>query len=579
MNQAPNAAAARAAAPDVAQATASTDVAQAPQAPSARAAHPHPYLAMMGLYLGGFTGMYSETALNVALPQLSGAFGVELSVVQWLVVGYMLAIGIVLPFSGLLLKWFSARSVTVFALAAFFVGALVSGFSASFPVALAGRVIQGVGTGLVLPLMFSMVVEVMPPQKIGAAMGINALVIMSATAIGPTLAGVLVGCLSWRWVFFSFAIVVLGGLVFTVKFQPSPYELTRPRIDALSVASSTLGFGGIVLGVGMSSSFGWASAPVVAALAVGAVALVVYVRRQLSMEAPVIDLRVFSIDGFRVAALAVTLNFSITLSAMYILPQFYQNAMLIAVSVTGLVMLPGGVVNAIVSMLAGRVYDRVGAKGPAIVGFAISIVACVMLLFTTPDSPLGYVVACHIVLVVGVPLAMSPCQTHALASLPRELSRDGSTMLNTLQQVAGAIATAVATYLVTTGTQISEAGGTDAVSSFTQGAHWGIVFSLVLAVAALCLALRLKARPREEEPVVIDTREEERASSGAGATRTAGAASVASAAGSASAASVAGTMGSIGAASAAGSMSSVGATAVMNSAGAAREGKCAGVRA
>ncbi len=570
MNQAPNAAAARAAAPDVAQATASTDVAQAPQAPGARAAHPHPYLAMTGLYLGGFTGMYSETALNVALPQLSGAFGVELSVVQWLVVGYMLAIGIVLPFSGLLLKWFSARSVTVFALAAFFVGALVSGFSASFPVALAGRVIQGVGTGLVLPLMFSMVVEVMPPQKIGAAMGINALVIMSATAIGPTLAGVLVGCLSWRWVFFSFAVVVLVGLAFTVKFQPSPYELTRPRIDALSVASSTLGFGGIVLGVGMSSSFGWASAPVVAALAVGAAALVVYVRRQLSMEVPVIDLRVFSIDGFRVAALAVTLNFSITLSAMYILPQFYQNAMLIAVSVTGLVMLPGGVVNAIVSMLAGRVYDRVGAKGPAIVGFVISIVACVMLLFTTPDSPLGYVVACHIVLVVGVPLAMSPCQTHALASLPRELSRDGSTMLNTLQQVAGAIATAVATYLVTTGTQVSEAGGTDAVSSFTQGAHWGIVFSLVLAVAALCLALRLKARPREEEPVVIDTREEGRASSGAGATRTAGAAG---------AASVAGTMGSIGAASAAGSMGSVGAAAAMSSTGAAREGECAGARA
>ena len=463
---------------------------------------------MMGLYLGGFTGMYSETALNVALPQLSSAFGVELSVVQWLVVGYMLAIGIVLPFSGLLLKWFSAKKVSLFALGVFFVGALVSGLSSTFPVVLFGRALQGVGTGLVLPLMFSMVVEVMPPHKIGAAMGVNALVIMSATAIGPTLAGVLIGALSWNWVFFSFAVTSAVGFVFVLKFQPSPYELTRPRIDVLSVVTSTLGFGGVVLGVGMSSLFGWGSAPVLAALVIGLAALVAYVRRQLSMEVPAINLRVFGIDGFRVGALAVTLNFSITLSAMYILPQFYQNAMLLAVSLTGLVMLPGGVVNAIVSMLSGRVYDRVGAKGPAIVGFSISIIACVMLLFAGPDSPLAYVVACHIVLVIGVPLAMSPCQTHALASLPRELSTDGSTMLNTLQQVAGAIATAVATYLVTAGSQASASGGSDATAAFAQGAHWGIVFSLVLAVAALFLATRLKANAREDEPVVINARGE-----------------------------------------------------------------------
>ncbi len=504
MNKASNAAAA-------CNAAQAPHAASTPGAPAPRTAHPHPYLAMMGLYLGGFTGMYSETALNVALPQLSGAFGVELSAVQWLVVGYMLAIGIVLPFSGLLLKWFSARKVTLFALAAFFVGALASGLSMNFPTALAGRVVQGVGTGLILPLMFSMVVEVVPPHKIGAAMGINALVIMSATAIGPTLAGVLVGCLSWRWIFFSFAIILAVGFAFTVKFQPNPYELTRPKIDLLSVLASTAGFGGVVLGVGMSSSFGWGSAPVVAALVVGAAALVVYVRRQLAMEVPVINLRVFCIDGFRVGALAVTLNFSITLSAMYVLPQFYQNSMLLAVGLTGLVMLPGGVVNAIVSMLAGRVYDRIGAKKPAVAGFVLSIVACVMLLFTTPDSPLGYVVACHIVLVVGVPLAMSPCQTHALASLPREMSTDGSTMLNTLQQVMGAIATAVATYLVTRGSQLAAGGGMDTAAAFAQGAHWGIVFSLVLAVAALILALRLKSTAREDEPVVISTRDEGKA--------------------------------------------------------------------
>ena len=169
--------------------------------PRARVEVAHPYLALMGLFCGGFAGMYSETALNIALPQLSLAFGVDVSVTQWLVVGYMLVIGVVLPFAGLLMKWFSARKLTLFALGAFLVGAIVSAAAPSFAIAFVGRAMQGIGTGLVLPITFAMVFEVFPLHKVGAAMGTNALVIMFAPAIGPTLAGALVGAGSWRLVF------------------------------------------------------------------------------------------------------------------------------------------------------------------------------------------------------------------------------------------------------------------------------------------------------------------------------------------------------------------------------------------
>ncbi len=460
--------------------------------PKARVSVPHPYLALLGLYLGGFTGMYSETALNIALPQLSAAFGVSLSLIQWLVVGYMLAIGIVLPFASLLMKWFSARKITLFALGAFLVGSLISGFSSTFAICLTGRIIQGVGTGLMLPLMFSMVLEVIPPHKIGAAMGISALVVMSASAVGPTIAGILIGAVSWNAVFFSFAVVLAIGIVFTLKFQVNPYEVTKPAIDAVSVATSVLGFGGIVLGVGMASLFGWGSPAVIAALVIGVVALVVYSHRQLSMSEPVIDLRVFTIPGFRTGALCVMLNFGVTLSAMYVLPQFYQNSMLLAVSFAGLIMLPGGIVNAFVSVMAGRIYDKIGARIPALAGFALSIVACALLLTASPTSPLPFVMACHIVLMIGVPLAMSPCQTHALSSLPHNLSTDGSTVMNTIQQVMGAIATALATYLVATGS--AGAGQGDAAASFATGAHWGFAFALVMAAIAFVLALGFKKR-------------------------------------------------------------------------------------
>ena len=465
--------------------------------PRARVEVAHPYLALMGLFCGGFAGMYSETALNIALPQLSMAFSVDVSVTQWLVVGYMLVIGVVLPLAGLLMKWFSARKLTVFALGAFFVGAIVSTAAPSFAVALVGRAMQGVGTGLVLPIMFAMVLEVIPPHKIGAAMGTSALVIMFAPAIGPTLAGALVGAGSWRLVFASFAVIAFVGIVFALKFEVNPYKLTKPSIDGLSIVLSVVGFGGVVFGAGMASSYGWTSPVVLAALVAGAVCLVLYARRQLSMETPIIDVRIFSHQGFRVGAVCMMVNFGVTLSAMYILPQFYQNSMLLAVAVTGVVMLPGGVVNALVSMVAGRIYDRIGARGPALCGFGLSIAGAAALLFATPESSLVYVVACHIVMMIGVPLAMSPCQTHALSSLPHNLSTDGSTALNTMQQVLGAVCTAVATSLLTAGqASYVAAGGTDATLAFTQGSHWGFAFALALAVIGFACALCIKVKKR-----------------------------------------------------------------------------------
>lgn len=474
-------------------------------APQARVKVAHPYLVLMGLYLGGFTGMYSETALNIALPQLSAAFGVDLSLAQWLVVGYMLVIGIVLPFSSLLMKWFSAKKITVFALSSFLLGSLVSGFAPNFAVALAGRAIQGVGTGLVLPLMFSLVLEVIPPHKIGSAMGVNALVIMSASAVGPTIAGMLIGAFSWRAVFFSFAVILVVALVFALLFMVNPYELTKPKIDALSVVASICGFGGVVLGAGIASIFGWASAPTLAALAVGIVGIVVYVRRQLRLDVPVINMRVFSVRGFTLGGICVMINFGITLSAMYILPQYLQNVLLLDVAFAGVVMLPGGIVNTVVSSLAGRVYDRIGARTPALAGFALSVVGAALLLTTGPGTPLAFVIVCHIILMVGVPLAMSPCQTHALASLPPELSTDGSTMLNTMQQVLGAICTAIATFLLSMGQSAYYAtGGTQSSLAFTEGAHLGFSFTLALAVVAFVVATRI-AKPQRQTTQEAET--------------------------------------------------------------------------
>lgn len=460
----------------------------------------HPFLVMMGLYLGAFIGMFSETSLNIALPVLSQTFRLDTSVAQWLVTGYMLVIGLVLPFASILMKKFPVRKLTFFALGAFFVGSLISGFAPVFSVLLIGRLIQGIGTGLILPMMFAVVLEVFPANKIGTAMGVTALIIMFAPAIGPTLSGLVLGALSWRWLFFIFAIVLAVAIGFAAKYMVNPYELTKPKIDVLSVITSCLGFGGIVLGAGLASAYGWGSAQVIIALVVGVVALVIYCRRQLTMEHPVLNLRAFKIPAFTIGTLMMMINFGITLSAMYLLPQYLQNGAQYAVAMTGLIMLPGGVVNALVSLGAGRLYDKVGAKIPTKVGFALSIVGAILLLLTTKDSGIAYIILCHVILMIGVPLAMSPAQSSALNSLPPELSTDGSTILNTLQQVFGAISTAVTTSLLGAGQKhYLAAVGHDSAAAFTTGTHYGLYFTLALAIMGFLISFGVREKKNKKQ--------------------------------------------------------------------------------
>ena len=458
----------------------------------ARCEVPHPYLTLMGLYLGSFTGMLSETSLNIALPQLGVVFGIDTAVTQWLVVGYMLVIGLMMPFAGILMKWFSVRKLTFFALGSFFVGSIISAAAPSFAVVLVGRLIQGIGTGLLLPMMFAVSIEVFAPQKLGSAMGLAALIIMFAPAIGPTASGIILGAFSWRAIFIMFAVVLAAGMVFAAKSLVNPYELTKPRIDAASCVLSIIAFGGLVLGVGLASSAGWMSVQVAGPIVCGIIALVLYVRRQWALETPIIDVRIFKLRGFCVGCALMMLNFGITLSAMFLLPQFIQNAMGIPVAMAGLIMLPGGIINAFVSFAAGNIYDRVGAKIPARIGFCLSVLGAILFLFAGTTTSIAYLILAHIILMIGVPLAMSPCQTSALSCLPRNNSGDGSTALNTMQQVLGAVATAVATCLLGAGqAAFMAAGGTSTAEAFATGAHWGFAFTLVLAVLGAVISFTL----------------------------------------------------------------------------------------
>lgn len=442
---------------------------------------------MLGLYIGAFLGMLSETSMNIALPDLCEAFDITTGTAQWMVVGYMLAIGVVLPCVGFLLKWVKAKTLVLVALACFLAGSILSAVAPIFPLVLAGRIIQGVGTGIVLPTMYAAIMRVFPPMKIGAANGVAGLVIMFAPVIGPTLSGLLIGAFSWRAIFALFAIVAIAAIICTAAFFITPIETTRPKVDMPSVIASIIGFGCLVAGVSLVADMGF-SPLVITLLVIGVLVIACYAYRQLHIDNPVLELRALGIATFRIPALMVTCSFACTLAIMYLAPQELQRGLGLSTSTAGMLMLAGGIINAICSFASGRMYDKVGARPLVRAGAVVAIIGSLLFLAIGIDTAPAFFVLAHVVFMIGVPLMQQSAQSAALKGLPRELAADGSTILNTMQQVVGAIGTSVATCLLGMGTGANEA------QRFVAGSRYGYVFGLVLIVLVVVLSCFLKER-------------------------------------------------------------------------------------
>ena len=245
----------------------------------------------------------------------------------------------------------------------------------------------------------------------------------------------------------------------------------------------------MIAGASFASELGWLSVQVLGCLIVDVIALIFYVRRQLKLEVPVLNMRVFRHRNFTLGAILVMVDFGIILSAMYLLPQYLQNGLLVAVALTGIIMLPGGVINAVTSAFAERMYDSFGAKWPARIGFIIAFVDALMLSLVTTHSAIWYAILAHIILMIGAPLAMSPSQTSALNSLKGLESADGSAILNTMHQIVGALATALATSFLTVG---RNAVSGSAAYKFTNGVHYGMYFTIALTIIGSSLPWLLR---------------------------------------------------------------------------------------
>lgn len=461
------------------------------------------------LIIGAFVSILNETLLNIAFPDLMTEFNITTSTVQWLSTAYMLVVGILVPITALLQQWFSTRQMFIGAMALFLVGTVVCGVAPEFGVLLTGRVIQALGTGLMLPVLMNTILVIFPPENRGAAMGMIGLVIMTAPAIGPTLSGLIIQSLDWRWLFFLIVPLAAFSIVFAAFYLKNVTEPTKPKVDVLSILLSTIGFGGIVYGFSSAGNGTWSDPEVVWSIVAGGVGLLLFVWRQLVMKTPMLDLRTFRYPMFALVTVLMLVLMMSMFSTMIMLPLFLQNVLGLTALAAGLVLMPGGLVNGIMAPVSGKLFDKFGPKVLVIPGLALLVLSIFLFSQIDADWSRGYVILVHIIMMIGISLVMMPAQTTALNQLPQKLHPHGTAILNTLQQVAGAIGTALFISIMSSGAKnhVIETGDPNPITSMVAGLHDAFMVGMYLAICAFVLGIFVKRTYSKEETQAKDGKE------------------------------------------------------------------------
>ncbi len=442
---------------------------------------------MVVLLSGAFITILNQTLLATALPPIMKDLQISESTVQWLQSIFMLVNGIMIPITAFLIGKFTTRNLFLTAMGTFAAGTFIAAVSPTFSLLLVGRVLQGAGAGIMMPLLQTIMFLVFPIEKRGKAMGMFGLVIAFAPAIGPSLSGYLVDHYPWRSVFyviFPIALVIIFAAYFLLK---NVTEQTNPKVDYLSIVLSTLGFGGLLYGFSIAGSTGWLSVNVVASLVIGAVSLFLFIRRQLHLEQPILEFRVFKYNVFAIATGLGMIVFASMIATTVILPLLMQNMLGFNALHSGLMLLPGAIVMGVMNPVTGTLFDKYGAKWLLRGGFAILTVTTFMFANLTQDTSFTYLATLNAIRMIGIAMVMMPSTTLGLNQLPSHLISHGTAMNNTFRQISGAIGTAV---LVTITVTAAIADGS--IAGAIHGVNIAFIVAGSISAVGLLLSLTIK---------------------------------------------------------------------------------------
>ncbi|MGO3728833.1 MAG: MDR family MFS transporter [Enterococcus viikkiensis] len=461
------------------------------------------------LLIGTFCTVFNQTLLTTAFPALMKAFDISASSVQWLTTGFLLVNGIMIPISAWLINKFSSKRLYLTAMTIFLIGTITCFVAPNFSTLLIGRLVQAAGVGISMPLLQNIMLSIFPPEKRGSAMGMAGIVIGLAPALGPTLSGWIIDHYTWRDLFGMVIPIVVLVLVLAIFLMKSVIQLSNPSIDVFSALLSTVGFGSLLYGFSSVGNDGWGSLKVISFLVVGVIVIGLFVWRQLHLEHPFLELRVFKSPIFTIAAILSGVVNMAMVGAEMVLPLYIQNIRGESAFHSGLMLLPGAVIMGAMMPITGAIFDKHGAKRLAISGMLILTAATLPFAFLTKETPIAMIVILYAMRMFGISMVMMPVTTSGMNALTMNLISHGTAVNNTFRQVASSIGTAILISVLTNVTKdnlpkadllktLPLTYKNQAINATLSGYHAAFFVAVIFGIVGFAITFFLKANKKVE---------------------------------------------------------------------------------
>lgn len=420
-------------------------------------------LVLAIMLIAAIAGALMQTSLGTALPTLMKAFDIDLSTAQQATTWFLLANGMMVPLSAYLAKKVKTKTLHVVAYVMLLAGVLISMFTPenadSWWIFVAGRILAAIAVGIMMPLLQIVIVNMYGQEERGAAMGMMGLVVGMAPAIGPTLTGWILDkdhsflgltlSANWQSIFLIPAIILAIAVVLAPIMMKNVVPNQNVSLDVLSLVLSTVGFGFFLWGFTNVATAGWGDfAQVIAPIIVGIAFLLVFVWRQLKLDVPFLDVRVFKVKSFTIPTIALILAMMAMFGVEMMLPTYLQNVRGMSALNSGLTLMWGALFMGFLSPVAGVLYNKFGVKLLSFVGFGLLFVGTLPYIFLTAETPTIIVTVLYAIRMAGVALTLMPLTTAAMSALPDEKASDATAANNTLRQVSTSIVVALMTSVV-----------------------------------------------------------------------------------------------------------------------------------
>jgi EmrB/QacA subfamily drug resistance transporter len=446
------------------------------------------------MLFGAMCGGLAQTATNTSLSSIMAAFSVPVTLAQWLTTVYTLCLGVVIPLSAFLSRRFTIRQLFLFAISLFCVGSMLVSFAPNFTILFVGRACEATATGILYPIMQLVALLYFPIGRRGTVMGIVGLTMGFAPNIGPTIAGLLDTTFGWRacYLFLSVyaACVLVLGLLF-VRWDSRTLDPEASGFDVPSLLFSTIGFGSLLLSLSNASSQPVASVLVWLPLLVGIACLVLFTRRQLTLEHPFLNLQVFRWRQFTIGTCIICMLFGAFIGVSLVIPLHIQEVLMRSSLESGLVLLPGTIAAAVASPLAGILMDHIEARYVMLGAAMVLVVSTFMLVDMGNVESLRYLATWQCLRTFGISALIMPVTTWSVNTLDKRLMADGTSVTNALRQIAAAVSTTAMVLIMTAGSstqQVSAAGVNGAL-------HLSLVLSLGILVLIIAFVKRERVGP------------------------------------------------------------------------------------